>query len=227
MSGMIHPVRVASTQYLAPQLKLVRLVGDLQRTTFEPGQVIEFRINERDFRHYTPMRYDVRKGICELLFYLHRKGPGSAWAEALQPGDEVRLMGPGGRLKFKPGTGFHFFFGDETGLALFSQLQSVVHARDEEYLCLMELDDPHFSWPGLVDLEAEKVKKSQDAPAQEAIEWLDDLPPFLWNTWQDAHFYLCGRAASIKNFRQGLLRRGVSGKQISSQPYWADQKRGL
>ncbi|MEM6265765.1 MAG: oxidoreductase, partial [Bacteroidota bacterium] len=84
LKDQFHPVEVTGAALIAPELKRVTFSGNLSKTQFQPGQVIEFRINETDFRHYTPSVFDIEKGICEVLFYLHGKGPGSSWAANLK-----------------------------------------------------------------------------------------------------------------------------------------------
>ncbi|MEL7162659.1 MAG: oxidoreductase, partial [Bacteroidota bacterium] len=77
LPGQFHPVVATEVEYLTDKLKRVRFEGDLTGTSFVPGQVIEFRVTDNDFRHYTPTYYDRGAGVCEVLFYLHGKGPGS------------------------------------------------------------------------------------------------------------------------------------------------------
>ena len=72
-SHLMHPVAVTHTQYLDDQLKLVRFEGDLSKTKFTPGNVIEFRVNDTDFRHYTPSLFNKSAGVCEVIFYLHHQ----------------------------------------------------------------------------------------------------------------------------------------------------------
>ncbi|MEM6701005.1 MAG: siderophore-interacting protein, partial [Bacteroidota bacterium] len=99
-SRMMHPVEVSEIEYLDEKLKRVQFLGDLSKTKFVAGHAIEFRVNDTNFRHYTPSFYDKSKGICEVLFYLHGYGIVSAWAEDLGAGDQMKLMGPGGKMKF-------------------------------------------------------------------------------------------------------------------------------
>ena len=98
-SKMVHPATVVTVEYIPPRLKRVVFSGPLQQLKFVPGNVVEFRINEREFRHYTLSGLDRDRGQCEVLFYLHDRGQGSRWAAPLQPGDTVKIIGPGGRIQ--------------------------------------------------------------------------------------------------------------------------------
>lgn len=224
-SGMMNPVQVKKTQYLDNDLKWVQFSGDLSSTKFIPGKVIEFRISDTDFRHYTPALYDKSRGICEVLFYLHGYGPGSEWAKNLQIGDQMKLMGPGGKMSYGYDSPLHYFFGDETSLGLCNNLINEALNQNHEYKCLLELDEIHWDWPKLLSLEAKVVGKSTSFPAQYALLSLNEVEG--WEKWKTANFYLSGRAKSIQRFRKSLIDRGVNSKQIISFPYWADGKKGL
>ncbi len=226
-SLMMHPVTVSQIEYLDDDLKRVRFSGDLHSASYVPGQVIEFRINDTEFRHYTPAYYDQEQGVCDVLFYLHDYGPGSQWAERLQVGDTTKLMGPGGKMRFQPEHQYHFIFGDESSLGLCSMLKSAADAQHQEYLCLLELAQAHCHWPNLINLQADVVTKSNQSPAQAAVQVLRDMQGNLWETWQRATFYLTGRAKSVQAVRQALIKKGVGAKQIITFPYWADGKTGL
>jgi len=227
-SRFLHPVAVTHTQLLDSHLKLVRFEGDLSKTKFTPGNVIEFRVNETDFRHYTPSWFDKEAGVCEVIFYLHNLGVGSQWASNLQVGDQVKLMGPGGKVSFQPNHPFHVCMGDESSLGLALNLQQAAQQQKRPLTCLLELDHPHRHWGQLLELKAQVVPKSNKQPAQEAIQFLDKIDTQVWqNQWKQAFFYLTGRAKSIQNFRLALKQKGILPNQIVTQPYWADHKKGL
>lgn len=223
-SSMMHPVKVCEAVMLSDTLKKVRFEGDLSRVNYVPGNVIEFRINANEYRHYTPSCFNAERGICEVLFYLHGKGPGSDWAKGLKPGDETLLMGPGGKLKYDQQSKYHVFFGDETSLGLCQSLKDAVNKNEQNYLCVLELDRGHEEWANIIGLSAEVVGKSSAEPAVEAIRELNDLN---WTCWQGATFYLTGNAHSIKAFRKKLVELQIKTSQIKTEPYWIEGKKGL
>ncbi len=229
-SSFLHPVTVTETVYLHPKLKKIRFEGDLSRARFTAGNIVQFRVSDKDYRHYTPLLFDADSGICEILFYLHGKGPGSRWADALQAGDTLRLRGPGGHLQHQLHNKYHFFFGDETSLGLFHCLKQSIEEHQQEYLCLLELENGYSTWPSLSGVNADVVGRSASAPASEAIRWINlflDMDNVFWHTWQQAAFYLAGNAQSIQAFRKALRAKGVTTRQIHTQPYWTEGKKGL
>ncbi|MEM6346759.1 MAG: siderophore-interacting protein [Bacteroidota bacterium] len=226
-NGMMQPVEVAQTKYYHSHLKWVQFSGELSDTKFDAGNVIEFRISDTDFRHYTPSHYDKAKGVCEVLFYLHGYGPGSIWADRLEAGDQMKLMGPGGKMAYQFEQQRHFCFGDESSLGLCLNIQSEAKKQGNAFKCLLELDAENQSWPEMIALEAELMGKSHEYAAQEALDYIEAWPQTSWAEWQEASFYLTGRAKSIQRLRKSLLNKGVSRKQIISSPYWAEGKKGL
>ncbi len=229
-SGSIHPLTVTQASNLDTCLKKVRLEGDLSATKFTAGNVVEFRINDTDYRHYTPSFYDAENGVCEILFYLHDKGPGSRWAHTLKAGDHCKLIGPGGKIRYRPDFQYHFLFGDETSLSLFHAMKKDTMERGHEYFCLYESDREHKHWAELAGISAEWAAASPDAPAKNAVGLLEEIikeEKSCWNTWHQAFFYLTGRAKSIQTFRKMLNQAGISNATIQTEPYWADGKTGL
>jgi NADPH-dependent ferric siderophore reductase len=229
-SSQIHPVTVSEITYLGEKLKHVRFQGDLTGTDFLPGQVVQLRVSDTEYRHYTPSYFDRERGICEVLFYLHGKGPGSKWADNLKKGQVIKLRGPGGRLRYNVAAKYHFMFGDETSIGLFQCIKEAVNRNGQEYLCILELENEFANWPDFANLSAEVVSKTCHAPGSEAISILYSVSTpesVFWDVWKDATFYLAGRAKSVQSFRKELRKRGISGKQIRTEPYWEEGKRGM
>ena len=230
LGSQMHAVTVSEVTYMDPRLKRVRFRGDLSGTRFLPGQVVQLRVSDTEYRHYTPSFFDKENGVCDVLFYLHGKGPGSEWAEGLCEGQTLKLRGPGGRLKYNSSSKYHFMFGDETSIGLFECIKDAVNSNNQEYLCILELENEFVNWPDFAKLSAEVVSKTTENPASEAIAILASVSTtesVFWDVWRDATFYLAGRAKSIQYFRKALKERGISGSQIRTEPYWEEGKRGL
>ncbi len=225
---MYHPVVITDIHYLNEQLKRVRFEGDLSKTKFTAGNVVEFRVTPNDYRHYTPSHFNSGQGICEVIFYLHDKGVGSDWAKRLQKGDAVKLLGPGGKLSYTSSFTKHFVFGDETSLGLMACMRNEAHKNDQSFFALAEASIPHGEWANVFSIQpAVCVTSSFEDPAGPAIRFLneseDEWTPAVKNTC----FYLTGRAKSILAMRKYLLSRGADMKQIRTEPYWAEGKKGL
>lgn len=224
-SKMVHPATVVAVEYIPPRLKRVVFSGPLQQLKFVPGNVVEFRINDREFRHYTLSGLDRDRGQCEVLFYLHDRGQGSRWAAQLQPGDPVKIIGPGGRIKYKQEQQYHFFFGDESSAGLVQCLQQEALRLGHQYLAVLELEKSHREWLRQTGIVAVPVNKSYESPAADAITHMEGMVHF--EPWLKGMFYLTGRAKSIQAMRRYLLGKGVASSRIQCEPYWAEGKKGL
>lgn len=215
-----HPVSITHIEYLEPNLKLVRFEGDINDKSFIAGNVIEFRISATDFRHYTPSYYDSDNHSCEVLFYLHDKGPGSKWANELKVGNKVKLIGPGAKMKYKTDFKNHLVFGDETSLGLMLCMARQSEKQKHELINLIEIDPLNKGWNRLNNIIY--VESSPEKPAENAIKWLQ-----ITSLNKNTHFYLTGRARSIQNISKYLKSIGIDKSQIQTYPYWAEGKIGL
>lgn len=222
-NNMIHPVEVSNIDYLTPTLAKIRFVGDLSKVQFIPGNVVEFRINETDYRHYTLS--DFGKDFCEVIFYLHDKGIGSRWAQHLRIGDKIKLMGPGGKIKYQPEYERHVIFGDETGIGLMSCMQNKILKEGKSVISILEMDEGHEQWVHFAGKETVFVHSDFDNPGQPVIDLINRTD--FWQSTDDLVFYLTGRAKSIRNVKEFLLMNGVTSKQIKVEPYWTEGKQGL
>lgn len=184
--------------------------------------MIEFRVGERAFRHYTPARYDTAAGELEVIFYPHGRGLGSAWAAGLAPDREALIMGPGDvGTTLRPAGDWHLFLGDETAIGALHALTAALPA-------------------GAAILGAAEVEAGEEGTVAPLLPHLttlargtghgDALADWLAGAALPAGggtAYLIGHARSIQRHRDALLARGVERRRIRCKPYWADGKRGL
>lgn len=226
-SRMITPAHVTGVEYFLPELKKIVMKGDFSKMDFIPGNVIEFRVTDTEFRHYTVSAFDKEQQTCEMLIYLHDRGVGSKWAQGLKAGDRVGLMGPTSRIKYKNDYDAHFIFGDETSVGLMQFMAQEALWRGHNYYCLAELDEPNRRWLEALGVTAHVVEKSYEPAAEGAVRAIAAQPDGFWKTWNHAAFYLTGRAKSIQAVRKALTAQGIAMKNIFTEPYWAEGKKGL
>lgn len=226
-SPWLHKAVVSDTVMLSGDLKLVTFKGDFTDENFLPGEVVQFRVDDKSFRHYTLSSFNKEQGWCTALFYLNGQGPGSQWATNLQTGDPVNFRAGKGSLPYDEQASHHFFFGDETSIGLYDWYKTIALADHREYFGVLELQPQHEPVLSSLRILIDCVGSSKEAPAVNAIGWMEDMHPDCWNTWKRATFYLAGRAISISRFRKYLLQKNVPARQIRTAAYWADGKRGL
>ena len=225
-SSKICNVNVVSTVMPSPNVKIITFKGDFPQVKFKIGQAIFIRIDDTNYRNYTPSKWDSESGIFEVIFHLHSNGPGSHFIENIKVGDHVTVGLPRGFNIYKQEAKYQFFFGDESCISVFKSIKDEINHSENNYLGILELDNTSLEVPKSLGLMVDTVPKSVNR-AEFAIETLNKLDDKIWQLWQNGFFYLMGNAKSIQNFRKALRDKGVSSKNIYTQPYWADGKVGL
>jgi NADPH-dependent ferric siderophore reductase len=226
ISNKIYQVEVVETKMLSSNLKCVTFKGDFFDAKFVPGNEVLFRVNANEYRHYTLSGFDEVNETCEVIFYLNRQGPGYSLAVNIQKGDLLRLIVDRAKVKYNEEANQHFFFGDETSLGLYESLGKKVIEEDVEYFGVLELREENLSSVDQLKLLIDTVPADVNAPAKNAINWMENMHPICWEMWQNATFYLTGRAKSVQEFKKYLKQRGVNFKQIITLPYWEIGKVG-
>jgi NADPH-dependent ferric siderophore reductase len=225
-SSQIRKVVVTEIIYLNPHIVKVSFKGNLEKIKFKSGQAIAIRVNETNFRNYTPSHWDSKEGIFEVIFHLHGNGPGSQYISSLKLNDTLSIVLPRGFDLYRQDHKYHFLFGDETTIGLFKSLQHKIEENDQEYIGILELNQTTLSFKidAISGLELVSVS---DNKAQNAISLLEKLPEQVWQLWRNGAFYLMGNGRSIQRFRNALREKGVNIKNIKTQPYWMEGKFGL
>lgn len=218
------PTVVTQVEYYDKLLKRVRYQGEsLMEVNWLPAQEIEFRVTATAYRHYTPLCWNNAEGYADVLFYLHGQGPGSSWADQLEVGDEVNLIGPGGKFVLPPDQWEVLLLGDETSLSAFKSMKDKLH-QGAYAPCVLEMEHHTTHWPALIGLDATLLKTIPNHRGQILEEWLMD---FLETNLREVAFYLNGNANTIKRLRKLLLAHKIPAKRIMSKPYWMEGKAGL
>lgn len=226
ISNKIYQVEVVETKMLSSNLKCVTFKGDFFDAKFIPGNEVLLRVNANEYRHYTLSGFDEAHETCEVIFYLNRQGPGHHLAVNIQKGDQLKLIVDRAKVKYNQASNQHFFFGDETSLGLYESLGKKVIDEDLEYFGVLELQEENLNSVEHLKLLIDAVPSDLNAPAKNAITWMDNMHPLCWEMWQNATFYLTGRAKSVQQFKRYLKQRGVSFRQIITMPYWEMGKVG-
>ncbi|WP_438947938.1 siderophore-interacting protein [Streptomyces durbertensis] len=172
-------------------------------------------------RTYTVRRFDPQARELTIDFVVHgESGPGAGlagpWALSARPGDQIRLLGPGGGYRPDPRADWHLLVGDESALpAVAAALERL--PDDVPSVVLLEVDGP--------DEEQQLA-----APPGTTLRWLHrtgtgsalprhvaelDFPP------GDPHVFVHGEAGWVKEVRRHLrLERGVPRDRLSVSGYW-------
>lgn len=225
-SSKICKVKVEAVQMLSENIKMIKFKGHFPHIKFKIGQAVIIRIDDTNYRNYTPSKWNSKEGWFEVIFHIHKKGPGSHFIENLKPDHQVTVGMPRGFEFFKIEEKYHFFYGDETCISVFQSFKDEINKNENNYLGILELDPDSMKVPDKLGLSVDIVSKSTHK-AEFAIALFNKLNSKIWDLWQHGHFYLMGNAKSIQAFRKVLIEKGIPNKKIYTQAYWAEGKIGL
>jgi NADPH-dependent ferric siderophore reductase len=230
-----RPAAVTTIDDLSTGLRQITIAGPaLRGRQWIPGQEVEFRVGDRDLRHYTPASVDPHTGQMRIIFSLQANGPGTRWARELRPGTGVTVLGPGGGIGHHPSTR-SVMLGDATTIGLFAALLAPADAAGAT-------GDADGHAPGTagslgavevpaadrdaaaVLLPALYVVTAGAAPGAALVDWLtrntDAVLP-------GSRAYLAGHAQTIQTLRAILRQRGTPRRSITTKPHWANGRTGL
>lgn len=227
LDRIMPPVAVIGVEYICKDLKKIVLEGDFSKVKHNTGNVIEFRVTDKDYRRYTLSSLDRENGVCEMLVYLHDRGVGSRWVEGIKVGDTARILWSESKIRYQCARTKHFVFGDESAAGLMQCIAHEAQWHGHEYHCIAELEDDHFYWMDALNVQATLVEKEYEPAAQYAITSIAEMDACFWQQWHGAAFYITGRAKSVTAVRKALMQRGIAMKNIFTESYWAEGKRGL
>lgn len=221
--SQIHPVKVSEIELLDEKLKRIRFTSErLKQLQWLPGQEIEFRVSDQDYRHYTPCNWNIEEGYTDVIFYLHGQGPGSDWAEKRQPGDQLKMIGPGGKFTLIPAARQYVFLGDETTIGLFLAMQQAI-GSDAVITGVIESEPFAMKWPAMCGLTLAVCERISDFRGKAIWQWVSQH--VVWD--EHTVFYISGHAGSIQLLKKELLAKGIHHAQVKTKPYWATGKKGL
>lgn len=222
--GALRPnVKVLAISRISPQIKKIRLQGDISKMNFQIGYANVIRVSETDYRNYTVAGYDVKEGILDIVIHIHGNGAGSRYIDTLETGDELYISAPRGHKVYDPKSEKQFIFGDETSLGLACSFLPALKCNGHHFHFCFELEEENLNAPQVLGLENFTVFPKNGSFRNEA--WINDLSFLRTDDWLDANFVLTGNVKSVQTFRK-ILKNRTRGK-ILSQGYWLEGKKGL
>lgn len=210
------PVTITRAEDVAPRLRRIRFAHpSLVGRAFAAHDHIEFRVDDRCFRHYSIEGFDSEEGAIDALFFLHGQGPGSHWARALKDGAVASMLGPGaGRFRVDPAAPRHVFLGDETAIGLAAWMRRCL----DGVTGALEVEEDCAAAAAATGLQALPRTMRGDT----LVAWLEEHPAQTTDG-----VYLTGHAQTIHRLQQALRSQGIPRDRVRVDPFWADGKRGL
>lgn len=222
-SKYIRETTVTEIQNISENVKRIKFSSNLLGLEYKAGYSIEFRVNDTDYRRYTPYNFDRANDTFEILFHIHGDAPGSNFVKNIAIGDSLKYIIPRGKDMFKSGFRHHIVIGDETvlGAALSIKYETEGYGN-YSFDSIFELDDHQvlknlglYGYHTLKN-EPEKIIESINFLIKEKV-----IHP------EESAFYIIGNGKTLQTVRKSLKEKNISSHQIFSQAYWIEGKKGL
>jgi NADPH-dependent ferric siderophore reductase len=166
-------LEVRRKEYVTPHMLRVTLGGPgLDGFPIDSdGGYIKLRLAEPDgeagkplVRTYTVRRYDAEACEMDIDFVIHDSdGPAVNWAQSCEPGDEVKVGGPGPKKLLDFGADWFLLVGDMSALPAIS--------------ANIERMDPDAKGYALLEIIEEHDKQELDFPQKLQVEWIVNSDP--------------------------------------------------
>ncbi len=215
---------VVATSALSPTLHEV-VIGHAASVAGLPGNDVMVRLADAKGK-FVRRRYSVRAVDLELQqltlwVTTAHDGPGARWARTVQPGDEVDLVGPRGKITLDPMADWHLFVGDTSGLGAFYRMAQSIEAPGRA-IFVVEINSPEDALTapfdeglGVTGIFIDRQGRALD----DAAGILSGLAAFELPAGE-GHAYLFGEFNVMKAANAALLDRGLSEAQISRKAFW-------
>ncbi|MGW1027966.1 siderophore-interacting protein [Streptomyces sp. NPDC002577] len=168
-------------------------------------------------RTYTVRAWDAERRELTLDFVIHGdEGLAGPWAVRAQPGDVVRLMGPGGGYAPDAGADWHLLAGDESALpAIATALEALPDGADVR--AYVEVAGPEEEQR--IDSDADVVWLHRgDRPVGEAL--VEAVCALEFPAGR-VHAFVHGEAGFVKELRRLLrVERQIPREDLSVSGYW-------
>lgn len=220
----MKPTRIMAAETLAGGMRLLTLQSPAFREArWVPGQKVQIAMGSAFVaRTYTPIDWDVARGRTRIVTYSHGGGPGSAWAERAEPGEECDVLGPRASLNLGRIEGGRVLLGDETSVGVACALG---HGTGDAMHCLLEVHAVAAVRDVLARLGRDDVELFGRQAGDAHLDEIERRLPAL--AAAGATFILTGRASTIQRQRRALKALGVTSGRIMAKAYWAPGKTGL
>jgi NADPH-dependent ferric siderophore reductase len=227
MPEVQHPTRTG--QFQTTVTDLVTLSPRMRRITLSSPQIgqrdwplgcdIAVVLAEADReirRRYTVRSVDGDRLLVDAV--LHGHGPGSSWAQQLQPGDPVTFFGPRGQLTLAEAD-WLLAVTDESGLPAIAALAEAAEATGRPMTVLAEIAELTERYPLPTGIGEVQWLPRDGRPAG----YPDLLAAALDRLQLPAgtgYGYLLGESRAVVGLRDQLGRRGLPRDAVYAKGYW-------
>jgi NADPH-dependent ferric siderophore reductase len=217
--------RFVSSTLLSSSIREVVLAGQAALLCGVPGNDVMVQLTNPAGklvrRRYSVHAVDEATDQFTLWITTAHEGPGSVWARNAQPGDEVDIVGPRGKIVLDPEAEWHLFMGDITCLGSAYRMGTSIDAPGQVvFIVETEHADDAITTAfdegiAVTGIFVDRADRSKDDPAG----LLSGLAAFAFPPGR-GHAYLFGEFHVMKTLRVALLDRGLEDESISVKAFW-------
>ena len=214
-----------SSRPLSSSIREVVLAGQAALLCGVPGNDVMVQLTNPAGklvrRRYSVHAVDEARDQFTLWITTAHEGPGSVWARTAQPGDEVDIVGPRGKVVLDPEAEWHLFMGDITCLGSAYRMGAAADAPSQAiFIVETEHADDAITTSfdegiAVTGIFVDRGGRSKDDPAG----LLSGLAAFAFPPGR-GHAYLFGEFHVMKSLRVALLDRGLEDESISLKAFW-------
>ncbi|MFJ4524130.1 siderophore-interacting protein [Streptomyces sp. NPDC088810] len=168
-------------------------------------------------RTYTVRAWDPGRRELTLDFVIHGdEGLAGPWAVRAQPGDTVRLLGPGGAYAPDPEADWHLLAGDESALPAIARALEALPAGARAH-AFVEVSGPEEEQKIVTDVPVVWLHRGDRPVGETLVEAVRGLE-FPEGRM---HAFVHGEAGFVKELRRLLrVEREVPREDLSISGYW-------
>ncbi|MFZ1062939.1 MAG: siderophore-interacting protein [Acidimicrobiales bacterium] len=177
-------------------------------------------------RRYSVRSVDHDQGLITLWIVTSHEGAGARWAREAQPGDQVDLVGPRGKITLDPLADWYLFVGDTSGLASFYRMAESIETPGRA-IFIVEVDDigdaltaPFNEELSVTGIFVERNGRAHDDPAG----LLAGLAAFELPA-HEGRAYLFGEFHVLRAIGAALADRGLGTEHQSHKAFWRAGRR--
>ena len=218
---------VIRSEQITPNMKRITLGGSElqgfpadQESAYIKLQVPDGESGDLVMRTYTVRNFNAELNELDVDFVVHGvEGPASAWATAVQPGDEILVAGPGGKKLLDFSADWFLLAGDMTALPAISVNIEQLPAHAKGY--------------AVIEIHSEEDAQSFETPDGFEVFWvinpntetantclLDKLMQLPWHEGRHSIWAAC-EFSKMKALRSYFKQeKKVVSKDLYVSSYW-------
>jgi NADPH-dependent ferric siderophore reductase len=221
---------VELNETFAGRIRRITITGDaLRGLDWTPGQHVRVYVGDSPpgLLPPGPLRtysiWDYRTDTIDLAVLDHGDGPGTRWARAARPGQDVLFMRPQGKLVAHQPASCHVFVGEETASVAFGAIARAL-AKDAVVHGVIEVDSPdeRLPMPDSVSWLYRDGGSAANSAAVVAEVTKLELPA------EPGIAYVAGELRTLQEVRKHFVRdRGWPRRSVVIKPFWTPGRTGM